>query len=607
MSDKMSAMVVGIYNSGIQKRNMTPQESFENLVNSFFNRGIPAKDLQASLGRNSRELLDFDKSMIGQVNSLYQALEKKPLTPEQITEIKTILSVLYLRNLQQKEWEENDNYVSYDRLELGAEDYSQSNIPQLLIAYFIDYKDTDYTDYLDEIKQMLSELVNTNPTTEELKIGIREMGFKETHIESPGRLTNVPVKQQSFAGNMPLARGGVIRFAPTPNGPLHLGHGRGIAILSDYAERYNMEFILRFDDTDNSKKGSNLPPELKIPNVYDHIIKDFTWVRGKAPDKIIYASDRRNLDMYKNNGKDLVKKGLAYVYFKTEEGYTYGKSVEENISMYDTLVKAGSNPPFQDAGVLLGVPSDKKTLLRVYNMDDENMLSFVKNWVQEQVYGGKLKDTNIFGYSNTETGTKIMRYQKEQNIRVKRRGEVQWLWPTLNLQSVVDDKQEGVTHVIRGKDYNYQEAERRKDETVLRTIRMQTILRVLLKAPPIASTENWGNVSWDGGYTLSTSKLRKMIMEGKLGDRGFLHPDLPTIYALRKDSNNWGASFKFYWTRFYLPNDIDPTFKVKEFEQLNKELKDAFNQETSLINKNFELTRQISSLQERGLYLAEEN
>jgi hypothetical protein len=108
MSDKMSAMVVGIYNSGIQKRNMTPQESFENLVTSFFNRGIPAKDLQASLGRNSRELLDFDKSMIGQVNSLYQALEKKPLTPEQVTEIKTILSVLYLRNLQQKEWEEND-------------------------------------------------------------------------------------------------------------------------------------------------------------------------------------------------------------------------------------------------------------------------------------------------------------------------------------------------------------------------------------------------------------------------------------------------------------------------------------------------------------------
>ena len=388
----MSAMVIGIYNSGIQKRNMTPEQSFENLVTTFFNRGIPAKELQASLGRNSRELLDFDKSMIGQVNALYQGLEKEPLTPQQITELKTILSVLYLRNLQQKKWEEEDNYVSYDRLELGAEDYSQSNIPQLLIAYFIDYKDTDYTEYLDEIKQMLSDLVNTNPTIEELKIGIREVGFKATHIESPGRLTNVPVKQQSFAGDKPLGRGGAIRFAPTPNGPLHLGHGRGIAILSDYAERYNMEFILRFDDTDNSKKGSNLPAELKIPNVYEHIIKDFTWVRGKAPDKIIYASDRSNLDRYKKNGRDLVKNGLAYVYFKTEEGYKYGKSTDENLSMYDSLVTAGPNPAFQDAGVLLGVPSDKKTLLKTYNMNDEDMLSFVKNWVKEQVYGGKLKD-----------------------------------------------------------------------------------------------------------------------------------------------------------------------------------------------------------------------
>ena len=605
MADKISAMVIGIYNSGIEKRGMSPERSFQNLVKAMFNKGVEAKELQAALGRNSKQLIDFDKSMIGQVNTLYQSLEKKPLLPQQISEIKTILSVLYLRNLQQTEWESKGDYVSYERLNLGAEDYSQSNIPQLLVSYFREYQNEDYIEYMDEIKVYLKELIATNPTIQELKIGIRDMGFQEVLVESPGRLTTVPQNQQSFAGDMPLERGGVIRFAPTPNGPLHLGHGRGIAILSDYADRYNMEFLLRFDDTDNSKKGSNLPSELKIPNVYEHIIKDFTWIRGAEPDKIIYASDRANLNRYVDYGKKLISKGLAYVYFNVDGEYIYGKSPQENLEMYAKIVNAGENPPFNDAGVLLGIPSDKKTLMAVYNMSDDKAQRFIQDWVKDQVYGGKLKKANIFGYSNTESGTKIMRYQKDQNLRVLERGEKQWLWPTLNLQSVVDDKVEGVTHVIRGKDYDFLVAERTKDEGVLRTIRMQGILRILIDAPPIASTQNWGNVSWDGGYTLSTSKLRKMIMEGKLGDKGFLHPDLPTIYALRNNSSNWGASFKFYWTRFYLPNELDPTFKVSEYKNLNSELKKAFTEESALINKNLSIIREISNLQERGLYLAE--
>ena len=91
-------------------------------------------------------------------------------------------------------------------------------------------------------------------------------------------------------------------------------------------------------------------------------------------------------------------------------------------------------------------------------------------------------------------------------------------------------------------------------------------MRVLIQAPPVASTQYWGNVSWEGGYKLSTSKIRKMLMEGKLGSQGFLHPDLPTIYALRNNQNNWGSSFKYYWTRFNLPNALDPIFKVDKNE-----------------------------------------
>ena len=609
MSSDKSNIVIGIYNSAINKRGMPPQEAFEVLVKRMHSMKVTAGELQGMLGRKSSDMVDFNKGWIGQVGSIYQSLEKKPLTGQQINSIKKILSILYLRNLQQKEWGNGGNYISFNRLELSAEDYSNSSIPTLLIQYFEENLNIDYRGYFDEISTYLQQLISTNPSLEELKTVAKKEGFMEVYIESPGKLTNVPVEQQSFAGDKDLKRGGVIRFAPTPNGPLHLGHGRGLSILAEYADKYDMEFLLRFDDTDSSEeKGSALPDKLNIPNVYNHIIEDFTWIRGEKPDKIIYASDRKNLNMYVKYGKQLIRSGYAYVYYDMgDKNYIYGKSVEENLQMYEGILNAGNSPSFKDAGVLLGMPSDMKTLLKIYQMDDKQIMNVIRRWVEINVYGQTLKQSNIFGYSNTETGTKIMKYQKNQNIRVTQRNEVNWLWPTLNLQSVVDDKEEGITHVIRGLDYDYPKAVKNNDINILRTIRFQTIMRVLIQAPPVASTQNWGNVSWEGDYKLSTSKIRKMLMEGKLGSQGFLHPDLPTIYALRNNQNNWGSSFKYYWTRFNLPNALDPIFKVDEYLKLNDELKMRYVDETKLSQANKKLIARISSQQTKGTYLAEGN
>ena len=45
-----------------------------------------------------------------------------------------------------------------------------------------------------------------------------------------------------------------MRFAPNPNGPPTLGSARGIVINSEYVQKYNGTFILRFDDTDPQTK-----------------------------------------------------------------------------------------------------------------------------------------------------------------------------------------------------------------------------------------------------------------------------------------------------------------------------------------------------------------
>lgn len=42
----------------------------------------------------------------------------------------------------------------------------------------------------------------------------------------------------------------VLRFAPNPSGPLHIGHARAAILNQEYVKRYNGKLILRIEDTD---------------------------------------------------------------------------------------------------------------------------------------------------------------------------------------------------------------------------------------------------------------------------------------------------------------------------------------------------------------------
>ena len=616
MSSDKSEIVIGMYNSAIDKRGMSPQEAFEVLVKRMHSMKVTAGELQGILGRKSSKMVDFNKEWIGQVGSIYQSLEKKPLTSKQTSEIKKIISIIYLRHLQQEGWENDDDYISYDRLELSAEDYSAKNLKLLVIEYFIKNTNEDYTNYDKDIQKLIDEFRDTNPTIDELKEFAKLEGFKETFIESPDRLTTSPANHNSFKGSALLKKGGVIRFAPTPNGPLHIGHGRGISILSDYADKYNMEFILRFDDTnqDDEAKNSDIS-RYGVENVYSHIIDDFEWIRGRVPDRVVYASDRKNLDTYERYAKFLIQNDLAYVCFLKDSKYISGTSRGENLAMLDTIINAGESPPFDSAGLLLGMKTGLSNISNIFRMSDSEMKNNIQSWVSKFVYGGNMTETILRGSMNTTDGTKIAGYQRVQNMRVRDRGELQWFWPNLSLQSVIDDKEDGITHIIRGQDYDYEKAVgnykmakgsvKKAWGEILYTLRFQSILRVLLNAPPVASTGNWGNVEVkDSNYPTSTSKVKKLIIDGNLDS--FMNLELPTIYSLRNYPQNWGSAFKFYWTRFDLPNDLDPLFDRDSYQKLNLEIQEAFSQESLFEHHNSQLIRDISNLQDSGHYLAED-
>ena len=45
----------------------------------------------------------------------------------------------------------------------------------------------------------------------------------------------------------------VFRFAPSPNGPLHLGHARSALLNFDMARAQGGRFILRMEDIDTAR------------------------------------------------------------------------------------------------------------------------------------------------------------------------------------------------------------------------------------------------------------------------------------------------------------------------------------------------------------------
>jgi len=93
----------------------------------------------------------------------------------------------------------------------------------------------------------------------------------------------------------------VVRFAPSPTGPLHIGGARTALFNYIFAKQNGGKFILRIEDTDRERSK----PE------YEEEIKDGLKWLGIIPDETYKQSERT--EIYKKYLKKLVEKGVAYV------------------------------------------------------------------------------------------------------------------------------------------------------------------------------------------------------------------------------------------------------------------------------------------------------
>ena len=94
----------------------------------------------------------------------------------------------------------------------------------------------------------------------------------------------------------------VTRFPPEPNGFLHIGHAKSIAVNFGLAEQFGGRCHLRFDDTNPTKDAQEY---------IDAIKSDVKWLGCNWDGKTYYASD--NFDQLYEFAKYLVEIGKAYV------------------------------------------------------------------------------------------------------------------------------------------------------------------------------------------------------------------------------------------------------------------------------------------------------
>ena len=73
------------------------------------------------------------------------------------------------------------------------------------------------------------------------------------------------------------------RFAPSPNGLLHLGHAYAAVVAHDLAQARGGAFLLRIEDIDGTRNRAELVPEM---------LADLQWLGLKWDGDVVFQSDR---------------------------------------------------------------------------------------------------------------------------------------------------------------------------------------------------------------------------------------------------------------------------------------------------------------------------
>ena len=201
------------------------------------------------------------------------------------------------------------------------------------------------------------------------------------------------------------------RFAPSPTGLLHVGNARSAVLNWAFAKKNSGSFILRIDDTDQTRSSKEFENKIK---------ENLSWL-GLDWNKTFNQSERTNL--YNSNIEKLKNDGRLYPCFETAEELSLKKK---------SLLSSGKPPIY-----------------------DRSSLSLSKEEINEKINSGlkphwrfRLEDGIIHWNDLIKDQVKFDSKYLSDPILIREDGSLLY-----HLPSVIDDIDEGITHIIRGEDH----------------------------------------------------------------------------------------------------------------------------------------------------------
>jgi glutamyl-tRNA synthetase len=308
----------------------------------------------------------------------------------------------------------------------------------------------------------------------------------------------------------------VLRLAPFPSGPLHIGNAKTYLLNALYAEKYEGKLLLVIDDTIGSEEKQILK------DAYDLIPEGFKWLGVKWDGPITYKSDR--LEIYYKYATELIKKGDAYVCECSAE--TLRKNRAEG----------------------------KECVHRKQSIKEN-----LEKW--EAMHKGKYKEGQVSLRLKTSMTNPNPAFRDRVLFRISDRvhprvGKKYRVWPMLEFSWAIDDHLLGVTHVIRGKD-------------LMMETEMCKFIWDILKWP-YPTIIHTGLVRMEG-IKLSKSKAQKEVLSGAYA--GWDDPRTWSLQSLKR-RGILPHAIRHFIASIGL-NDNDVTIPVDNLYAINRQLLDS--------------------------------
>ena len=221
-----------------------------------------------------------------------------------------------------------------------------------------------------------------------------------------------------------------VRFAPSPTGPLHIGGVRTALYNYLFAKKHKGVFILRIEDTDQTRYVANA--EKYITDALDWCRIPFDEGPGKNEQFGPYRQSERK-ELYREYANTLIKKGKAYYAFDTSDQLNAHRKQHEEAGK--TFIYNWHN---REKGRLVNslILTEQATKKRIENGDN-----YVIRFKTPQDETLILKD-EIRGSITIDTNT------LDDKVLFKSDG-----MPTYHLANIVDDYLMKISHVIRGEEW----------------------------------------------------------------------------------------------------------------------------------------------------------